>query len=92
MKNPTLIKLRDFGPISPEELNRILRSLISLKKEYNEYTQEIHTYTASIVPGTSLTVKNDILSSIEETVTCGHASCTKRILSIIGDLKTHQEY
>lgn len=92
MKNPTLIKLKDFAPIAPEELNRILRSLVSLKKEYNEYTQEISTYTASIAPGTSLSVKRDILSSIEEAVTCGHASCTKRILNIIGDLETHQEY
>lgn len=92
MKDLSLIKLKDFSPISSEELNRILRSLVSLKKEYNEYTHEISIYTASIVPGTSLTVKSDILSSIEETVTCGHASCTKRILDIIGDLETHQEY
>lgn len=89
-KQPSLIDLNSFTSFTQDELNRILRSLVTHAEEFKQYQSafiKISQSAPSLSP--SFTVQANYLEAAKEEMKHGQTNCVHRILSIIADIQKH---
>lgn len=85
-----MVQLRDFR-IPEDELDNILRSLITHTEEYNNLITDIGNTRALIereVPNPA--VRQPMLDSLDDTISLKKQSCIKRIFCVINSIKEYR--
>lgn len=85
MNEDQSIKIRDFKSFPNDDLPRVLRSLITAKREYDAYSKELDEYEKTLIGSDprQYTIKSGILFHVEKAVEEGHDRCIRNILAII---------